>query len=127
MIPCLYDQTEFYNEELGKRGNCMSACLATVLQIDIRLVPFFATFELGEWMELLAEWLKFGGWQWNYESGAPYEEAPKDQLYMGNGFSRRGIGHSVVMLNGEMFHDPHPSRTGIGEVHTIWWFTRIEK
>jgi len=38
-----------------------------------------------------------------------------------SGISPRGIAHSVVGLNGEIVHDPHPDRTGLEEVNS-WDF-----
>jgi hypothetical protein len=45
------------------------------------------------------------------------------RMAIASGPSPRGVQHAVVMLDGEIVWDPHPSRDGILRVTDIWEFT----
>jgi hypothetical protein len=48
-----------------------------------------------------------------------YGEPPDGEHYLAFGVSPRGR-HVVVMRNGKIMHDPHPSREGIGSADQIF-------
>jgi hypothetical protein len=117
--PIKVDQTEF-----GKHGNCQSACLAMLLNVPLESVPNFAkiAWELDDNAAAKAqdEWLAELGWgiltvvKWQ---SLPWP--PKKGYYIAGGPSPRGIRHGVIYKDGELWHDPHDSRTGITEVQDI--------
>lgn len=118
----------------GLGGNCEGAVLATLLGIDIETVPSFWT-EAGKlnpkcpiegafYQDNLNSFLK----QYGYRSiCVGYNEPNADSaewvtsISKGlidcpicvNGISPRGYMHSVIYLNGELFHDPHPEGGGV--------------
>ena len=113
----LVDQTRFGGED----GNCLAACLATLLRLDINEVPGFFSDDEGTWREKMGAWLVARGWGHLCITGAP----PKmlgPALSIVSGKSPRGDWlHATVWRGCELLHDPHPSRAGlVGEpVDTI--------
>lgn len=110
------DQTTFDPET----GNCFSACVASLLEVPLESVPFF--MEAGDgWTEALVAWCEREGLRLDFSTEFP---APPDTLCIVGGYSPRNPtkGHAVIMLNGEVVHDPHPDRSGI--VGEPWdWIT----
>jgi len=123
------DQTEFSDKDKGTKGNCLSACLANLLSIDLTLIPNFAY--LGDaWFPAFSSFLKENGYRFK---GTYYFSSISDQASMGTwedllkinegingvyitaGPSPRleGVGHAVLYKDGNLLHDPHPSREGI--------------
>lgn len=114
------------------RGDCMRACLATILGVAHEETPDLAGIDAdgGPWFHVFTKWLtdhgfKFVGTYSNMGKvlvDADYDEigercAGVDGLFMAGGPSPRpGVkgGHAVVIdYNGQMKHDPHPSRAGV--------------
>ncbi len=54
------------------------------------------------------------------------EECPKGEPYMVSGLSPRGIEHVVIFQNGEMIHDPHPSRDGLIKLKEHFAYSFLE-
>ena len=110
-----------YQTKFGKpEGNCFSACLASILEIDISIVPNFQE-PRGEWYKLYKKWLN----QYNLDlvalnnwEGESKEFAPQVYAIVG-GKSSRGLAHSVVYFGLEMIHDPHPEGGGVKDI-TEW-------
>lgn len=111
MIPV--DQTKF-----GSDGNCMSACLASILEIGIEEVQ---CKDEDNWYKKTNDWLQA---EYNLAlmtvTKIPYWF--KGYLIM-CGESPRGIEHATVgqVVEGvaTIVHDPHPSRDGIPDVTEI--------
>lgn len=120
MIPV--DQTCFGQPE----GNCWTACVASILEVSIDdLQPLQDVYvrqsqialDGGAWDEtpLLAALRQLG-----YTAiGFPPEMQPSG-LAIAEGRAPNGTRHACVALNGEVAHDPHPSRAGLAEVE---WYT----
>jgi len=104
------DQTKF-----GDDGNCFAACVASLLGLSIEDVPCF-NVPGKNWLRLFEEWLKPRGLvpliMWGKGGGI----IPDGVHYLAGGKSPRGIPHSVIYYEGEMVHDPHPSRAGLVEI-----------
>ena len=45
------------------------------------------------------------------------------RYYLASGPSERNCKHIVIMYNGKLIHDPHPSRKGLLEIEAIWILT----
>lgn len=103
MIPV--DQTTFG----FPTGNCMSACVASLLHLPIDAVPWFNGAP--DWFEALLTWLRPQGY---YAFVMPYDENGyvPEGFYILGGDGPRG-GHAVVARGRQIVHDPHPSRTGL--------------
>ena len=113
MIPV--DQTKFGPVE----GNCFSACVASILEIPLDDVPQFMA---GDW------WANFSAWcaarnvvprywpckAWCESTDAPFLGVPTGHSIMtGESPRHPGVLHAVVARDGEMVHDPNPSRAGV--------------
>lgn len=114
MIPV--DQTDFGFE----RGNCFSACVASILEMPLDDVPFFMTGD--DWWHKFTVWCTQHGVEPIYVLGYPppvYLNRPElFRHYILSGHSPRLPGdptklHSTVAFDTEIVHDPHPDRTGL--------------
>ena len=99
-------------------GNCFSACVAMLLGIDLAEVPYFmGDFEeadKGAWFERFAAWLKpHGLYPLNFRCPPDGAWRPQGAYVLSAGSPRGDFAHSVVAHDGEVFHDPHPSRAGL--------------
>jgi hypothetical protein len=91
-------------------GNCLSACVASLLHLRIDEVPTFC--DKPDWLCVLNAWLRERGlWAMCYV----YETSlvPPGFWIMGGKSPRGDFLHAVVMRGSEMVHDPHPSRDGV--------------
>lgn len=120
MIPV--DQTEF-----GQRGNCMAACLASILEIDIQKVPDFYQSDVNEprvgWWNELRQWLAGFGVAPLLLAG---HESLRDTWAIAGGRGPREFGHNVVWRNRQIVHDPHPSRAGLLEIEDYIFFVAMD-
>ena len=119
MIPI--DQTRFGEGN----GNCFNACLASIMELPIDHFPPYWKWG-NEWLAEYNSFLrKHHGLQLLvllpnvdlWQDGGGFLQS----YHVISGTSSRGIAHSVVGLNGEMVHDPHPDRTGL-EKANYWEF-----
>lgn len=107
-------------------GDCLRACIATITKAPLGAVPHFVQYiEHPEGTDPLLWWYALVGWchQHGWEARwIPANEAdPPTGLALGHGPSVRGHEHAVVMHDGQLLHDPHPSRDGITAVRG--WIT----
>lgn len=113
------DQTVF----VVPGGNCFSACVATLLELELAEVPYF----MGDgppdqpcnWFELFAAWLDpLGFYPLCCTLGGDDRWRPQG-LHILSGLSPRAVDlgetwqHSVVARGDRIVHDPHPSRAGL--------------
>jgi hypothetical protein len=126
------DQTSFVASVAGEEtGNCLQACLASLLKFRLEDVPNFAAIEGEEsqWFLAMDRWLGergLGVWVY-YLEGQPQWYGSPGTLALLSGKSPRGdFQHTVVVTlraegGWEIVHDPHPSRDGIeGDATEIW-------
>jgi len=109
---------------MGRYGNCQSACLAMLLGAELSEVPNFAQLaqDQGNAAAYTAqgEWLRERGW--TLLTVAPWQGLPwppAHGYYIAGGASPRGFRHAVIFKDGELWHDPHPSRGGIANVDDV--------
>lgn len=145
MIPVT--QTSFYDPDAPpeeQRGNCLTAVVASLLELPIEAVPDFVqdhVDHLGSadtpraqasewyWWTHLNRFLTEHGQRMHYlrnveapqphpsrEDGFPDPEP--GEFYTVSGISPRDsrIHHIVIYRDGVMVWDPHPDRTGLTEV-----------
>lgn len=95
-----------------ERGDCMSACIASILELPLDDVPHFVKHD--DWIERRDNWLRQRGLcaiHGTFHVGTEWRPAALHILY---GKSPRWDGlHCVVARGHEILHDPHPSRAGI--------------
>lgn len=130
------DQTEFTDQEKGTKGNCLSACLANLLNIELSVIPNFAYLE-NKWYHAFDKFLTENGFECN---GSYYFDRISEQhplstweglmernqgvggVFIAGGPSPRfpTIGHAVLYKDGSMIHDPHPSRLGLVDLKYVF-------
>ena len=133
------------------RGNCFAACIASILEVPITEVPNVEVFfhlDTGYWSEVMLTFLETKGWELCTDEMLkrfhPNQSTPKgfdfrgtdengyipeyydykDKYYLVSGKSPRGVHHICIYKNGELAHDPHPSREGLV---TLEYFQTLEK
>lgn len=109
------------------RGNCLSACLASILELDIEEVPNFVWHFKNEFDDAVQLWLAARGYAW-LRIRMPKEIKTGDDirfhalprvLCLATGKSPRGdyyhsvVGEIVDGYNFRLVHDPHPDGTGL--------------
>lgn len=105
------DQTTFG----APGGNCLSACIASLLHLPIEEVPYFMSNDINgtAWVQKLSEWLKLRGFYPLFLGG--WAKVPGPHIWRGK--SPRGVAtHAVIGIGDVMIHDPHPSRAGVRKV-----------
>ena len=105
-----------YKQAVGSK-NCMQCCVSYMLGLPLNSVPDFATD--GGW-ELFSEFVESKGYAAVMLPGNCEFEAD----YLASGTTERGTSHMVVMNDGKLVHDPHPSNAGIVEVQCVWLLTK---
>lgn len=123
MIPV--DQTTFYDPQapIGEqRGNCWTACIASLVEREIDEVPNFVQLHVDggqHWFTHTWEWLQANGYRLVQHS---LDSVPMDSHVIRTGKSPRGEGlyHAVLYLGDEVSHDPHPSRAGLLSLESIY-------
>jgi hypothetical protein len=104
----------------GTSGNCMAACLASILELPIEAVPNFCDAgpdDTDYWNACRAFLRQFGlgimtltftdRAQWTQLRVGGY------QIVSGPSPRIEGMHHATVWHRGQMVHDPHPDGTGI--------------
>lgn len=107
-------QTKIHNEYT--RGNCLQACLASLLELDIAEVPSFEMMDSREWKSTLIKWLFLRG----VSLVKSYKAPSTDDYYLAVGDTSRGVLHCVIFKNEIMVHDPHPSQDGLINEKYYW-------
>lgn len=108
-------------------GNCLSACVATLLDVPTRTVPIFLDVRDshdGIWLERLTTWLAYRDFEMrdvevDVRSPEDLSLVAPSFPYILCGTSVRGRDHAVIAAGGEIIHDPHPSRTGLVRANRI--------
>jgi hypothetical protein len=125
MIPMKQDQFAELNEQGAfiKRGNCILACIASVLEIPLRAVPpFDKVYGLSNFKTHLNMWLSYYGLQFESLYHQPHDFT--DEFFIVSGgsprFPGKGVSHFCVWHKGQIVHDPHPDNTGL-LVPTRWY------
>jgi hypothetical protein len=97
-------QTKFTDR--GEKGNCLAACIASILEVSLEEVPAIEELELHERAsQLQALLFKHNKVCFDKPEGGP----PHDDQYYITGYevpSLPGIDHAVITKNGEIVHDP---------------------
>jgi hypothetical protein len=116
------DQEFFYDK--GEIGDCVRAVTASILELDPKDVPHFVKINPGsDWYEDWEAFMKKHGVTPHMLIG-PWKTLPYiTGYYLASGPAERGCKHIVIMRNGKVVHDPHPSRAGLIDIEAIWILT----
>jgi hypothetical protein len=110
----------------GTCGNCLSACVSSVLEIPIKEVPNFVE-DNEDWQGALNEFLE--------PYNMVYVEVPTTDvgiqtlgyhLMCGLTVRSKEVTHSVVAYNRKYYHDPHPSDQGLMTVDNYGIFCVLD-
>lgn len=103
----------------SEKGNCFSACVSSILELDINDVPNVR--QDFAWFQIMDEFASKYGYSLLFIHRIDYVrydkgEWRKNAYIIASGASPRfeNVMHSVVYQNDEMVHDPHPDGTGLG-------------
>ena len=131
------DQTILHSDP-HRPGNCFAACVATAVGRPLEEVPHFV--EMGQYLwngerrstsesfdskdaDRKCWWALFPGYVGALglqpELVESHDEAHGELVFV-SGLSPRGIRHQVLYLDGELWHDPHPSRAGVDPDGEMW-------
>lgn len=139
MTPVIQTKVVVQNSkgEMVVRGNCFAACIASLLELPISEVPNVETlYGIDDtfYYEVLWRWLGHLGYELSTdsrfrcfhgdESKSEFKEQLKDKFYLVSGKSPRGVQHIVIYKNGQLVHDPHPTKEGL---LTEDFFENLEK
>lgn len=118
--------------ENGK-GNCLAACIASILEVPIESVPDLGA---GTFLAVMDEYLKTKGivpvWVHAVQLASAWVgNADNYCILVGRSPRTEGVSHAVVgKPNGygfKIIHDPHPDGTGIkGEVTSVIFLGRSD-
>jgi hypothetical protein len=132
MIPVTQTKVVVKNKD-GKivvEGNCYAAIIASLLEVPITEVPnveiFFDDTEHMFYEDLMKRYLKNKGLKLikdnrfkiafhveEHEDKNLFRKLLWDKYYIATGNSPRGFCHVCIFKNGQLVHDPHPSKDGI--------------
>lgn len=103
-------------------GNCLQACLASVLELPLSAVPNLIARD--DWWKAMNAWL-------TVERGLelmafPVGEWKPTGLHLTSGAGSRNMEHVVVSHRGRMVHDPHVAGKGLVEEKTYWVFVALD-
>lgn len=124
------DQTIFVGDP-RRPGNCVAACVATLLDLPLDRVPHFIEFGIAygdsqevesvsagnNWWAMMLGFLAGHG-LWVVELDK-VTDAEVDEPVLVAGMSPRGVVHQVIYRSGRLWHDPHPSRAGLLDVRKV--------
>ena len=122
------DQEFVHKPEIGQMGDCQRAVIASLLELPIEDVPHFLQEVNGDpsdYWDAIQAFLSLRGLALMHvpsRSGATFFGDGVDVYHEISGPSPRGNGvmHAVVGRNGEIVHDPHPSKAGLAGKPSDW-------
>lgn len=108
----------------GNPGDCLRACVASLLGECYEQVPHFAQHL--DWWNLMRRWARERGGDFGcfLPQDGSIRHALQDGsegLFIGSGPSPRGAFRHVVLVDQDLdlIHDPHPSDAGLLEVDEV--------
>jgi hypothetical protein len=119
------DQTILHSDP-ERPGNCFAACVASALGLNLRDVPHFIEWGMkhygdgsphpngntgAHWHAMFLGFLA-GRDLWAIPLSSLDDAEPGELVFVG-GPSPRGVPHQVLYRDGQLWHDPHPSKAGL--------------
>ena len=128
MIPV--DQEFLHDPTNGINGDCLRACIASILETSIENIPHFlrsgsakdCNNELNLFLAERGLFLldvEYSGAKAILDANILIGHACY-HLIAGPSPRHKDLYHSVVGRNGDIIHDPHPSRDNLGGTHKDW-------
>ena len=117
---------------IGKKGDCFTASLASLLELSYEEVPYFAMMK-EDWIDSFFKFLFDHGYEYKGLTNTKRIQEGISQgineYFLVTGGSPRGFksGHSVIYKGTQLVHDPHPSRAGIIGEPEYWMIEKVQK
>ena len=110
--------TVIHDPENNQYGDCQRACVASLLELNSEDVPhFYITNDDMDFFFSLNDFLSKKGFIHLETMPIDFDMAQfvgkADVYHLIYGTTVRGTHHATVGLNGEVVHDPHPSKAGL--------------
>ena len=127
------DQQVLHDPDNGKYGDCMRACIASLLELPAEEVPhFFKTGNDNDFDDKLDQYLRWQGYSLldiTYFEFGRYQgiRGETDIHHIISGYTERGTYHATVGHRGKVVHDPHPSKAGLSSDKEDWIFSFLIK
>lgn len=118
------ENPEVYKQEIGS-NNCMQCAVAYLLRVPLESVPHFAESGIAEecWDMFDDYFLSIGEMIVMHRPNKT-----SDKEYLVSGETSRGTSHMVVMREGQLVFDPHPSNSGLSRITCTWLLAdKVEK
>jgi hypothetical protein len=114
--------TPVYQTKFGApHGNCLMACVASLTGVPLDALDDLYTAEQRtpdrHWWAVFTDALNAHGWHAAYVRQDGIVPAG---YAIGSGVSPRDLRHAVVVKDGKLAHDPHPSGEGVREVEAYY-------
>lgn len=93
-------------------GNCLQAAVATFLGLALDDVPHFVLYP--DWEGRMRSFMKAHGQPVHVAAGGPGVSG------IAVGPTVRGTEHAVVLVDGVVRWDPHPSRAGLLDIRRVY-------
>ena len=116
-----------YQTTFDDRGNCLSACFASILECPLEAVDFCCFDYPDSWCARACELLKpLGVAMVDFHMPGKLWYPP-DAYYIASGNTTRHPErlHSVVYRNNALVHDPHPHGHGITTLAYLTFLVRL--
>lgn len=104
-------QTRLHNPP-ETMGNCYPTVIACFMDLDspeevFQVQELYNTHE--NWDKKFKDWISSKGWELGFLEG----HLSTDEYYLVSGDTERNTYHICIYKNGKLWHDPHPSQTGL--------------
>jgi hypothetical protein len=126
------DQAVLHEPESGRFGDCMRACVASLLEMECETVPHFLhDGDESQYNARLQAFLAshglcamtFTAWSIHTYKADVGITAPIYHIISGPSPRFPGQSHAVVGVDGQFCHDPHPDRSYIQGEPEKWEYT----
>ena len=97
-------------------GDCFRACLATLFGVLTKEVPNFVEISDEGWWDVVNEWTQTRGWHAVHFECHNGWTAPGWAIACGKS-NKSLLQHAVVYRDGDLWHDPAASRSGLSEIN----------
>lgn len=110
------------------KGNCLAACLASILEINLQDVPDMTGQKLTSQLKILNRWLVENFGMYVFLVDAALKWKPYGYHLIGGNSATFGgdAGHVVVGYSGRMVFDPNPNKKGLGSILEYWVFVQAD-
>ncbi len=129
----IYQQIK-HDPDNNQFGDCMKACIASLLDLPYWEVPHFYESGTDEGFDKsLREFLSSQGLglldvgyvNWLEDEIPRFLLGQRNIFHLLSGETERGTYHSVVACDGHMIHDPHPTGSGLVSIRHMSFLIRI--